>query len=260
MTVNGIIDYCKLKNPDLDIGVILEYLRLAREDFLNDVELLIRSAEYTTLADSPSLSFASIDTDNLIINIYGIDGFEAVNAFFFKFPGFSNNTTNKYTVINDKVEFNKIIDSGTELKIKYSSVPKLDNSMIVDADLNDIPAKYHRLLPDNVLSEVYDSREPDISNRYMAKYESGKLQAKIDIKEQALKIDAEERITEDTLVNYLNAWKDTMIGLEVLPAPSAAWLGKIVAVRTGVGEKTITYVCVVNSDNSYQWVQINIST
>lgn len=259
MTVRGILDYCLLKDSNLDIGVMLEYLRLAREDFLNDVELLIKSVEVTTSTDASSLAFSTIDTDNLIINIYGVDGWEAVNSFFFKFPGFSNNTTNKYTVINDKIEFNKIVDSGTVLKIKYSYVPNLDGAAIVDADLNDIPAKYHRLLTDYVLSECYDSREPNIADRYMVKYESGKLQAKIDIKEQALKIETEEVITEDAFVNYLNAWKDSMIGLEVLPAASADWLGKIVAVRTGVGEKTITYVCVVNSSNDYSWIQINVS-
>ena len=45
-----------------------------------------------------------------------------------------------------------------------------------------------------------------------------------------------------------------------LPSASSSYDGRIIRVRSGSGSKTKIYICVVNSSNSYEWVQIGEST
>lgn len=45
-----------------------------------------------------------------------------------------------------------------------------------------------------------------------------------------------------------------------LPTPSAAWLDKIVKLRSGGRAISKVYICMRNTSNGYQWVQMAIST
>ncbi|GAI20899.1 unnamed protein product, partial [marine sediment metagenome] len=45
-----------------------------------------------------------------------------------------------------------------------------------------------------------------------------------------------------------------------LPGASSTYVGQILRKRTGSGAKTYVYICVQNDANSYEWVQIGVST
>ena len=44
------------------------------------------------------------------------------------------------------------------------------------------------------------------------------------------------------------------------PTPGPDWEGEIVRVRSGAGAKTYIYICVQNSADGWEWVQIGVST
>jgi len=44
------------------------------------------------------------------------------------------------------------------------------------------------------------------------------------------------------------------------PAAGPFWEGEIIRVRSGAGAKTYIYVCVQNSTDGWDWVQIGVST
>jgi len=45
-----------------------------------------------------------------------------------------------------------------------------------------------------------------------------------------------------------------------LPSASSGAVGKIYGVRAGAGQKSKLYVCLQNSADGYEWVQVAIST
>lgn len=49
-------------------------------------------------------------------------------------------------------------------------------------------------------------------------------------------------------------------GVTSLPAADADHLGRIYRVRSGAGAKTTVYICVLNDDDGYEYIQIGIST
>lgn len=44
------------------------------------------------------------------------------------------------------------------------------------------------------------------------------------------------------------------------PMPSVEHLGRQIIVRPGAGTKSKVYVCVLNSGDGYEWLQIGVST
>jgi len=45
-----------------------------------------------------------------------------------------------------------------------------------------------------------------------------------------------------------------------LPGASSTYVGRILRKRTGSGAKTYVYMCVRNDANTYEWIQLGVST